>query len=118
MRFGAAVHFASPAAAVRPQGLYQGSWETSECRLRRISSVVGRSASQSSGAVSVVGDTSVSSEVGESESMESLVATSWMPVFAMTNIRSGALWRAPPPLGCLADGGMDKMAGHVVAANA
>ena len=65
MRLGAAVHSASPAAAERPQGLYLGSRETSVCRLRRISSVVSRGANQSCGMVFVVGDGSVSSEVGE-----------------------------------------------------
>ena len=91
MRLGAAVHSASLAAAVRLKWLYLGSWETSVCRLRRISSVVGRGASQSCGVVSVVGDRSMSSEMGESDSMESLVVMGCMPVSAMTNIRSGAL---------------------------
>ena len=98
MRLGAAVHSSSPAAAERPQWLYMGSRETSVCRLRRISCVVGRGANQSSGMVSVVGDGSVSSEVGESDSMESPLVMGWTPVSAMTNVRSGALWRAPPPL--------------------
>jgi len=53
---------------------------------------VGRGASQSCGMVSVVGDRSVSSEVEESDSMESLVVMGWMPVSAMTYIRSGTLW--------------------------
>ena len=64
MRLGAAVHFASPAAAERPQVLYLGSKETSVCRLRRISYAVGRGANQSCGMGFVVGDGSVSSEVG------------------------------------------------------
>jgi hypothetical protein len=118
MRLGAAVHSASPAAAERPQWLYLGSCKTLVSRLRRISSVVGRGASQSCEVVSVVGDRSVFSGVGESDSMESLVVTGWMPVSAMTNITSGALWRAPPPLGRLADDGMNKLTGRVVAANA
>jgi len=41
--------------------------------------------------VSVVGDMSVSSELGESDSMKSPVVMGWMPVSAMTNIRYGAL---------------------------
>ena len=69
MRLGAAVHSASPAAAERPQRLYLGSMETSVCRLRRISSVVGRGVNQSCGMVSLVGDGSVSSEVVESDSI-------------------------------------------------
>ena len=51
--------------------------------------------------VSVVGARSVSSEVGESYSMESHVVMGWLSVSAMTNIRSGALWRAPPLLAAL-----------------
>ncbi len=51
--------------------------------------------------VSVVGDRLVSSEVGESDSMESLVVTGCVPVSAMTTTRSGALWRSPPPLAVL-----------------
>ncbi len=73
MRLGAAVHSASPAAAERFQWVYLGSWETSVCRLQRTSSVVGRGASQSCDVVSEVGARSVSSEMGESDSMESLV---------------------------------------------
>ena len=71
------------------------------CRMRRIYSVVGRGVNQSCGMVSVVGDGSVSSELGESDSMESLVVMGWAPVSAMTNLRSGALWRDPPPLAVL-----------------
>ena len=41
--------------------------------------------------VSVVGDRLVSSEVGESVSMESPVVRGCVPVFVMTNNRSGAL---------------------------
>ena len=48
--------------------------------------------------VSLVGDGSVSSEVRESVSMESPVVIGWTHVSAMTMIRSGALWRAAPPL--------------------
>jgi hypothetical protein len=51
--------------------------------------------------VSLVGDGSVSSEVEESDSMESPVVLGWMNVSAMTMIRSGALWRAAPPLAVL-----------------
>ncbi len=101
MRLGAAVHSASPAAAERPHWLYLGSWETSLWRLRRTSSVVGRGASQSCEVVSVVGDKSVSSEVEESDSMESPIVMGWMPVSAMTNCRSGALWMVYPPLAAL-----------------
>ena len=46
----------------------------------------------------VLGDVSVSSEVGESVSMESPVVKDWMHVCAMIRIRSGALWKAAPPL--------------------
>ena len=68
---------------------------------------------------SVVGDESVFSEVGESDSMESLVVMGWTHVFAMPNIRSGTLWRDPPsPFGRIAHGGVDKLASRVVAANA
>jgi hypothetical protein len=91
MRLGAAVHSSSPAAAERPQLLYMGSRETSMCRLRQISSVVGRGANQSCGMVYVAGDGSVSSEVGESDSMESLVLMGWTPMSDMINIRPGAL---------------------------
>ncbi len=56
---------------------------------------------QSCGKVSVVWDGSVSSVLGESDSMESLVVMGWTPASAMTNIRSGALLRAPPPLAVL-----------------
>jgi hypothetical protein len=60
------------------------------CRLRRISSVVGRGANQSCGMVSVVGDGSVSSEVREGDSMESPVVMGWTHVPAMTRVRYGA----------------------------
>ncbi len=98
MRLGAAVHSSSPAAAERPQRLYLRSREISLCRLRRISFVVGKGANQSCGMVSLVGDESVPSEVVESDSMESPVVMGWTHVSAMTSTRSGALWRAPPPL--------------------
>ncbi len=98
MRLGAAVHSASPAVAESPQGLYLGSIETSVCRLRRIFSVVGRGASQSCGMGFKVGDWSVSSEVRESVSMEFPVVMNCTPLSATTKIRSGALWRAAPPL--------------------
>ncbi len=49
MRLGAAVRSASPAVAEIPQGLHLKSVETPVCRLRRISSVVGRGANQSCG---------------------------------------------------------------------
>ena len=75
MRLGAAVHSESPVAAERPRWLYLGSWETSVCRLRRTSSVVGRGANQSCGGVYVAGDVSVSSEEEESDCMESPVVT-------------------------------------------
>ncbi len=91
MRFGVAVHSASPATAERTQWLYVGSRETSACHLRWISSVVDRGANQSCGIVSVVGDGSVSSEMGEGDSTESLVVMGWTLVTAMTSIRSGAL---------------------------
>jgi hypothetical protein len=71
MRLGTVVHSASPAAAERPQLLYMGSKETYVCRLRRISSGVGRGANQSCGMDFRLGDGSVSSEVGERVSMES-----------------------------------------------
>ena len=67
MRLGAAVHSSSPAAAEIPQWLYIGSRETSVCRLQRVSSFVGRGANQLCGMISVVGDGSASSEVGESD---------------------------------------------------
>ena len=98
MRLGVAVHSSSPAAAEGPHWLYLGYRETSLCRLRRNSSVVERGANQSCGMVSLVGDGSVSSEVGDSVSMEFPVVMGWMLVFAMTRIKSGALWRAAPPL--------------------
>ena len=59
---------------------------------------MGNGANQSCGMGFVVGDGSVSSEVGKSVSMESPVVMDWMPMFVMINIRSGALWRAAPPL--------------------
>jgi hypothetical protein len=71
------------------------------CRLRRISSVVGRGANQSYGMVPVVGDGSASSEVGESDSMESPVVMGCTLVSAMTSIRSEAMWRARSPLAVL-----------------
>ena len=98
MRLGVAVHSLSPAVAEIPQWLCLGSRETSVCRLWRVYSVVGRGANRSCGMFSVVGDGSVSSEVGESDSMESLVVMDWTHVSAMTRIRSGALCRAAPPL--------------------
>ena len=101
MRLGAALHSASPAAAERPPWLYLGSWETSVCHLRQTSSNVGRGANQSCGGVSVVGGRLVSSEVGESDSMDSPVVMGCGPVSALTSTRSGALWRAPPPLAVL-----------------
>jgi hypothetical protein len=51
--------------------------------------------------VSVVGNVLVSSRMGESDSMESLVVMEWVPVSVITNTRSGALWRAPPPFAIL-----------------
>ncbi len=101
MRFGAAVHSASPAVAERPKWLYLGSRETSVCRLRRISSVVGRGANQSCGMLYLVGDGLVSSEEEDMDSMESLVVIDRTHVSAMINLRSGALWRAPRPLAVL-----------------
>jgi hypothetical protein len=47
---------------------------------------------------SVVGDVLVSSRVVGKYSMKSPVVMGWVPVSAMTNSRSGALWMAPPPL--------------------
>ena len=126
MRLGATVHSASPVAAERPQWLYLKSWETYVCRLRRTSSDVGRGANQSYWGVSVVGGRLMSSEVGESDSMESPVVMCCVLVSAMTNTR---LWRAPmgygplcamegpSPLSYLADGGIDELAGRIVAAN-
>jgi len=52
---------------------------------------MGRGANQSCGMVSLVGDGSVSSEVGENVSMESPVVMGWAHGSAMTWIRSGAL---------------------------
>ncbi len=49
----------------------------------------------------MVGDALASSGVVESDSMESLVVMSLLPVSAMTKIRPGAVWRAPPPLAVL-----------------
>ena len=98
MRLGAAVHSSSPAAAKIPQWLYLGYRETSVCRMRWVSSVVGRGANQSCGMAPVVGDGAASSEVGESDYMESPVVMGCMLVSAMTSTRSEALWRAPPPL--------------------
>ena len=40
----------------------------------------------------------VSFAVEGSDSMESPVVMGYVPVSAITNLRSGALWRAPPPL--------------------
>jgi hypothetical protein len=98
MRLGAEVHSSAPAAAEIPQWLYLGSRETSVCRLRWVSSVVGRGANQSCGMAPVVGDGTASSKVGESDSMESLVVMGCTHVSAMTSMRSKLLWRAPPPL--------------------
>ena len=67
------------------------------CRLRRTSSDVGRGANQTYWGISVVGDRLVSSEVRERDPMEFHVVMGCVPVSAMTKIRSGALWRAPPP---------------------
>ncbi len=91
MRFGVAVHSSSPTTAERPQWLYLGSMDTSICRLRRISCVVGRGANQSCCMVPVVWEGLVSSDVGQSDSMESLVVMGLTHVFAMTIIRFGAL---------------------------
>ena len=91
MRLSAAVQSPSPVAAERPQWLYLGSKETSMCLLRRISSVVGRGANQSCGMVFVVGDVSVSPEVGENASMESPVVVGWTLVSAINKVRSGAI---------------------------
>jgi len=49
----------------------------------------------------VVGARLGSSEVRESDSMESPVVMGCVPVSAMTRSKSGALWRAPPPLAIL-----------------
>jgi hypothetical protein len=62
---------------------------------------VGRGENQSCGMVSVVREGSVTSEVGGSDSMESLVIMGWTHVSAIISVRSGALWRAPPPLAVL-----------------
>ena len=51
--------------------------------------------------VYMVGGRLLSSEVGESDSMESPVVMGCVPVSAMTSTRSGAIWRAPPPLAVL-----------------
>ena len=51
--------------------------------------------------VSVVGDRWVFSEVGESDFMESPVVMGCVLVSAITRIRSGATWRAPPTLAFL-----------------
>jgi len=59
---------------------------------------VSKGANQSCGGVSVIGGGPVSSEVGESDSMESPVVMGYVPVSAMTNTRFGVLCRAPPPL--------------------
>ena len=80
MRLGAAMHFASPVAAERPQWLYLRSWETYMCRLRPSSSDVGRGANQSCGGGSVVGGRFLSSEVGEIDSIESPVVMGCVPV--------------------------------------
>jgi hypothetical protein len=104
MRSDAAVHSTSPAAAERPQWLYLSPWDPERhgvCRLWRTSSDVGKGGNQSCGGVSVIGGGSVSSEVGEKDSMESPVVMGCVPVSAMTNTRSVALWRAPPPLAVL-----------------
>ncbi len=68
------------------------------CRILWTSSEVVRGANQSYWWVSVVGGRLVSSEVGESDSMESPVVMDCVPVSTMTSTRSGALWRAPPLL--------------------
>ncbi len=47
IRREAVVHYASPSATGRPRRLYMGSWETSMCRLWRMSSVLGGGASYS-----------------------------------------------------------------------
>ena len=70
MLFGAAVHSASPAAAERPRWLYLES--TRETCVVCVGSPPSW-ANQSCGMVSVVGEGSVSSEVGECDSMESPV---------------------------------------------
>ncbi len=101
MRLGAEVHSSSPAAAEISQWLYLRSRETSVCRLRWVSSVESRGANQSCGMVPVVGGGLASSEVGESDSKESPGVMGCTLVSAMTNIRSEALWRAPPPLAVL-----------------
>ncbi len=63
---------------------------------------MGRGTCQSwGGGFSVVGDRLGSSEVGESDSMESTVVMGYLPVSAMTSTKSGGLWRAPPPLAVL-----------------
>ncbi len=60
-----------------------------------------RGANQSCKVIYVDGDRLVSAEVEETDAMESLVVMGCVPVSAVTMTRSGALWRAPPPLGVL-----------------
>ncbi len=88
------------------------------CRLCQTPSIVGRGVNHTCEGVSVVGGGLVSSEVGESASMESPVVMGCVPVSAITSIRSGTLWKAPSPLSGLADGGMNELAGRIVAADA
>ena len=89
IRRGAVVDSASPAAAERPRRLYMGSWETSVCLLRRMSSVVGKGASQSSGRFASRGAGLLSSwaddedsGVGERNSRVSFVVWGCEPVSA------------------------------------
>ncbi len=71
------------------------------CRLRRTSSEVGKNAIKSCKGDYVDGGGLVSTEVGESDTMESPVVMGCVPVSVVTMTRSGALWRAPPSLAVL-----------------
>ena len=101
MRLGAVVHSASLVDTERSQWIYLGSWETSVLRRLETSALVGRGASQSWGWVSVTLRRVCSSGVGERDLMSSPVVMGCVPVSAIAKRRSGALWRAPPPLAVL-----------------
>ena len=92
------MHSSSLVDTERPQLVYLGSCETSVRLRKEISIAVGMGASQSWDGGSGTRWWVCSSGVGERDWMSSPVVMGCTPVSAMIRTRSGALWRAPPPL--------------------
>ncbi len=101
MRRRVVVHFESPPVAGKPHWMYIGSWETSVCLLRRVSSVVGRGANKSCEAAAVDGSTVSPSWVDANDARVASEGCGCVTVSAATNTRSTALWSALPPFAVL-----------------